>query len=1122
MPAPSPEPRYHNTYNEDDNYFEVRSLAGAVWQSRQDNEIQSIHRNLVKRLGDALFSDGAIISGGGYVLAPGGSSVVFEATEWYFDGIVHSVPAATLSFTTGAEQRFGIKASYSVVTANEDPSLRDPATVPGRNFGKTGANRLRIVAEWVRNDADAVNVYTFDAAGLQQASVTVGVVDPVERTLARRTYNESGNYVVNGFDVDALDKDDTKFYIRVGNRAGLGQQGSVAYIRGVEYIQVVPKLLETSKSLDFATKSDNGLYAPADPDNPSTSELRMPLTKVHGRDLSRVRARFDRKRVINNHQANGVDLIADPNESIVEVLQVYANTPPKTIDNIADADTVYLRSANSAGPGAYYVVGDSINWNVASATPPTWSSVTVYGTGDVVTYLGDTFQAKAANTNQTPSGVSAFWTQVSVNEPSSGGSYYVYYVADRDLVIGTEADLITINGASYVDLSGLTQKPYAKNLVTGQTVSSPFLVDYTFYLARIDVVFMNLALGTQEQQTVEVLVQPGVAAENPSPPQVPGGALPIAQVYVSPGQWPTGTAPSDNVATTQYDVQRVTMLELREALRRLQRAEYNIAVKDLETEAVNRAAASVTGLNGIFTEPFRYTANDLQTQAVKFNELLTTPGVFNVRKRCMTLPLNQTVTKLKTAASPTPAFYSLDQVGTEFPAAYTQSIRTSVVRVNQFDQALDPSEILVGKGNNSNFPVENAASEIGAINGKSASYWAQQFRVDYTSTAVAAANAARPTDSSAPQSAASNNINAFSDVVIQNFFKQEWHWLYGHDFPANALIEVRVDGRAPYIRAQHPTEAWPHVSITEPSSATVKSTGAAADTTTVDGVSCSLPSSFVLTNSSGKFRCAFRIPAGVAAGEVLVTATAVSQEHRLASTTIKAVDAVVRVVDQTPVTIFETLRAVAASNDKVSIAPKVTGIEFYTSDPSVGSPTPLPDNNLSSTGNIWVRVKFEKGSPTVQAGIPQSMNLLVTRSENNQFTLTKNRLTSSAGWNVDQGHVDFSPADVFTKVSDGTTATPLANAVASSLMAVATNGNAISAPTVPADKTSSSGPYAVLKLSNASPAWLQPQIRSLTAVEDPNAPGTLRLTLDYDAGGVGSPKVEFKVVVGGVSTTVTV
>lgn len=1122
MPTlPPNEQGYFNTHSPSQNYFEIRQLAGKVRQSREYNEEQAIARDLSRRLGNAFFRDGAVISGGGYTLSPGGATIEMEETEFYFDGIVHLVPAASLAFTTGATQTFGLKATYSIVTFNEDQTLRDPATVPGLNFGKPGANRLKIECAWTRNDVEAVTVYTFDAAGIQQTVPTIGVIDPVEKTLAQRTYDESGNYIVNGFNVDAQDKDEDNFLIRVGNRAGLGQQGSTAYIRGVRFTQIVPKEIVTSKALDSSDKSDNGFYAPTDPDAPTADELRFALVKPVAKELTRVRARFARMRIVTNHQGNGIDQIAEAGESLVEVLQVYSNTLPKDGDDIPDADTVYLKAPNAGGPGAYYVAGDSINWNVGSPAIPTWSGATAYGTGDVVSYLGVNYQAKAANVNQTPSGAPNFWRAVVTTEPTPGGSYYVYYTADRDLNLGTEADLVTIDGASYLDISGLAIRPYAENLVTGQVVSSPFLVDYSYYLARIDVVYMNLALGAQEQQTVEILVQPGTSAENPSPPQVPGGALPIAQVFVRPGLWAPGTTPQENVSVTEYNVKRVTMLEIQAAFRRLERAEYNIAVKDLETEAVNRAASEVTGLNGIFTEPFRYTANDIQTRTVRFNDFLTTPGIFSINKRCMTLPLTSTVVKLKTSASPAPAFYGLDEVSSEFPSDYVQDVRTSTIRVNQFDQAPPDAEIIVGTGNNSNFPVENSGAALGVVNPKSAALWAQGFRVDYAKAAQASADAASASNSTAPRTSAPGSADAFADVTIQDFFKRTWHWIYGTGFPANALIELRMDGRAPYLNTTAPVGAWPHPSITEPTgSALVTFAGAAAPVTpiTVDGVT--YPNSvagnnFVRTDSLGRFRCAFLVPEGVAAGEVLVSATSITQEHRMAVSTIKAAGSTVKVVDATPTVIFETLRAVADSVSTVSVPPVVKEIRVYLADPTTGA---TAVNNLTVASNIWVRVFFEAGNlGTVKAGTPQAMTLLVKRDAvGADYSITKDRLVSSTGWDLSAGYVDFSPTDLFKIGTTAGTLAALANITGSSFVAIAANGNAFSSGKI-SDPLKSGGNYKLLSFNSVNPTFLQPKLISFTPREIRER-GVIAVDITFDDAGVAGASFEVTRTIDGQST----
>ncbi len=122
-----------------------------------------------------------------------------------------------LSTTTHSpSKRIGFTVTESVVTSSVDETLLDPA-LGSTNYAAPGADRLKLAvtleAKDVRNDSVAVNA---DEDFIELIRILSGVIQPthdrleqdfIENTLARRTYDESGDYVVKPFSLVVKDHD---------------------------------------------------------------------------------------------------------------------------------------------------------------------------------------------------------------------------------------------------------------------------------------------------------------------------------------------------------------------------------------------------------------------------------------------------------------------------------------------------------------------------------------------------------------------------------------------------------------------------------------------------------------------------------------------------------------------------------------------------------------------------------------------------------------------------------------------------------------------------------------------------------------------------------------------------
>lgn len=125
----------------------------------------------------------------------------------------HFVAVSTTSLTvkkyadtlTDVNVRIGLKYTESLVTAEDDSSLYDNAA-GSPNYAAPGAHRYKITPEFVQVGLDESPDTFFELirieSGVLQEIVNGSQYNILQETLARRTFDESGNYVVDDFKFD--------------------------------------------------------------------------------------------------------------------------------------------------------------------------------------------------------------------------------------------------------------------------------------------------------------------------------------------------------------------------------------------------------------------------------------------------------------------------------------------------------------------------------------------------------------------------------------------------------------------------------------------------------------------------------------------------------------------------------------------------------------------------------------------------------------------------------------------------------------------------------------------------------------------------------------------------------
>ncbi len=199
----------------------------------------------------------------------GGESVSFVGTDGTADMIlapspVHTVPACVFSVDDGvfflrghlvdvnrqtvvlstnsasASARVGFVLDESIITPEEDTSLNDPA-LGTTNYAAPGAHRLKLSATLVARPVtggpgSTVIDHNADADFIEVARVINGVLQQttdrlaptlIEETLARRTYDESGDYVVTPFRLTVKDHNPSTAVPNVTGQIDVSASGNV-------------------------------------------------------------------------------------------------------------------------------------------------------------------------------------------------------------------------------------------------------------------------------------------------------------------------------------------------------------------------------------------------------------------------------------------------------------------------------------------------------------------------------------------------------------------------------------------------------------------------------------------------------------------------------------------------------------------------------------------------------------------------------------------------------------------------------------------------------------------------------------------------------------------------------
>ena len=165
----------------------------------------------------------------------------------------------------------GFSVTEELVTPEEDTSLLDNST-GSSNFAAKGAHRLKLSLSLVKKPRGTVDDENFIQLMDVKDGVIRGIMDKtpyaeLERTFARRTFDESGDYTVKPFEFDVfesvtINENVGRFALGAttddGNTAAtdllaLKISTGKAYIKGFEVSKPAPTIKDVTKARDFNT-----------------------------------------------------------------------------------------------------------------------------------------------------------------------------------------------------------------------------------------------------------------------------------------------------------------------------------------------------------------------------------------------------------------------------------------------------------------------------------------------------------------------------------------------------------------------------------------------------------------------------------------------------------------------------------------------------------------------------------------------------------------------------------------------------------------------------------------------------------------------------------------------------
>jgi len=186
--------------------------------------------------------------------------------------IFYRVGYNTSTINLNPSYKVGIEFTETIVDEIDDTSLLDPAQ-GAFNYQAPGAERFAIQTSLSKRTLDSADISTFFEIvrlvnGVKTKEIEYPIYSEIEKTLARRTHDESGNYTVDPFVVSLEEGDSANGKFNVVLDPGK------AYVSGYEFETIAPTIIEVDRARDVSNVSSFDL--------PTNYESSLVLANVRG------------------------------------------------------------------------------------------------------------------------------------------------------------------------------------------------------------------------------------------------------------------------------------------------------------------------------------------------------------------------------------------------------------------------------------------------------------------------------------------------------------------------------------------------------------------------------------------------------------------------------------------------------------------------------------------------------------------------------------------------------------------------------------------------------------------------------------------------------------------------
>ena len=194
-----------------------------------------------------------------------GEGLIFSVNEgvYYYDGFFVQTDPQTVAVskytTVGANVRCGFEVTESIVTSSSDTSLLDPAQ-DASNYQAPGSDRYKIDLVLSTRAIDSEDDERFIGLQVVEESVVTETYDQTQLAvlgdiLARRTYDESGNYTVQPFKI-AIDTNSSN-----SANMDITMSPGKAYVYGYEFTKNAPTIITVEKPREVTNVANKRVTA---------------------------------------------------------------------------------------------------------------------------------------------------------------------------------------------------------------------------------------------------------------------------------------------------------------------------------------------------------------------------------------------------------------------------------------------------------------------------------------------------------------------------------------------------------------------------------------------------------------------------------------------------------------------------------------------------------------------------------------------------------------------------------------------------------------------------------------------------------------------------------------------